>query len=178
MRAAERLFRDHGSAKTTVGDIAREVGIGVGTVYLEFESKHAIVDALSQIWHASVLSAMRAARADDAAMRLHCMLEARVRVLFELAAQGAHACDFVLCKSAQAEVGHFSREEAALLAAALDDGQRSGAFDIADLDATSRLLQRALTAYSPPWLFAMERERALVELQQLAELLLNGLKRR
>ena len=45
--AAERLLRHYGRNKTTVSDIAREAGIAVGSVYLEFETKDAIVAALS-----------------------------------------------------------------------------------------------------------------------------------
>src|SRR3954466_13223894 len=37
--AAERLLARHGYRKTTMDDIAREVGIGKGTTYLHFGSK-------------------------------------------------------------------------------------------------------------------------------------------
>ncbi|MCA9643724.1 MAG: TetR/AcrR family transcriptional regulator, partial [Myxococcales bacterium] len=115
LRAAERLFREHGAGKTTVGDIARESGIGVGTVYLEFQSKDSIVTALSDSRHHRVVEAMQTVACEEPSLCLERILEERVRVFFALAAEGAHACDFVLCRSAQSGVGHFSQAESELL---------------------------------------------------------------
>ena len=47
LEVADRLFRHYGPQKTTMADVAREAGIGVGTVDLEFPSKAALVLALS-----------------------------------------------------------------------------------------------------------------------------------
>ncbi|MBN8868187.1 MAG: nitronate monooxygenase [Solirubrobacterales bacterium] len=60
LEAATRLFEHYGHGKTTIADVAREAQIGVGTVYLEFESKEAIVQELSRSTHVAVLEAMRA----------------------------------------------------------------------------------------------------------------------
>jgi|GEM_PF-1803561 len=46
--AASKLFAHYGVKKTTIGDIAKEVGIGTGSVYLDFPSKDAIVCGLAQ----------------------------------------------------------------------------------------------------------------------------------
>jgi len=59
LQAAERLLQHYGPQKTTVADVAREAGIGVGSVYLEFPSKEAIVEALSRARYEAVLEAMR-----------------------------------------------------------------------------------------------------------------------
>src|SRR6059036_2207992 len=40
--AAERLLARYGYRKTTVDDLAREAGIGKGTVYLHFPSKEEV----------------------------------------------------------------------------------------------------------------------------------------
>lgn len=40
--AADRLIRHYGYGKTTVDDIAREAGIGKGTIYLHFHSKEEV----------------------------------------------------------------------------------------------------------------------------------------
>lgn len=44
--AAQRLFLKYGYDKTTVSDIAREAGISKGAVYLAFDGKEAVMDAL------------------------------------------------------------------------------------------------------------------------------------
>ncbi len=178
LNAAGRLFRDNGASKTTIGDIAREVGIGVGTVYLEFPSKEAIVVALSEARHLTVVRAMEAATSDDPAECFERILEERVRVFFRLAAEGAHACDFVLCPSAQVGVGHFSSEESKLLEAVLSHGRAVGVFAFDDLSGVSRLVQRACAAYSPPWLFALDEATAVSEVVELARLLVCGLSAR
>jgi len=41
--AAQKLFLHYGIKKTTISDIAREAGIGKGTVYLDFKSKEEIL---------------------------------------------------------------------------------------------------------------------------------------
>src|SRR5512139_3461660 len=76
LEAAEKLFRHYGPHKTTIGDIAREAGIGVGSIYLEFCSKDDIVAELSGRRHHRVLSAMqRAAGTARGEKRLSAALE-------------------------------------------------------------------------------------------------------
>ncbi|WP_395639675.1 TetR/AcrR family transcriptional regulator [Pseudolysinimonas sp.] len=45
LEAAARLFAERGAA-ATLGDVAREAGVGVGTVYRKFADKDALLDAL------------------------------------------------------------------------------------------------------------------------------------
>src|SRR4051794_15652751 len=103
LECAARLFRHYGHTKTTVADIAREAQMGVGTVYLVFPSKEAIVEELSSSAHVRVLRAMREvaeARAFDSfGERLSGVLETRVAMFQKLAEEGQHACELVHCNS-------------------------------------------------------------------------------
>ena len=62
--AAADLFVRHGFDKTTVADVAREAGIGKGSVYLHFDSKEAVLEALmlrelhalSEAWYEAVMA--------------------------------------------------------------------------------------------------------------------------
>ena len=47
LAAAARLLADGGVNRTTIAGIAREAGVAVGSVYLEFQSKDDIIEALS-----------------------------------------------------------------------------------------------------------------------------------
>ena len=89
LECAARLFHHYGHSKTTVADIAREAQMGVGTFYLVFPSKEAIVEELSSTAHFRVLHAMREvaeARAYDSfGERLAGVLEMRVAKFQELA---------------------------------------------------------------------------------------------
>jgi AcrR family transcriptional regulator len=50
LRAALELFAERGFHGTAVPAIAKQAGVGAGTVYRYFESKEAIVNALYQHW--------------------------------------------------------------------------------------------------------------------------------
>ncbi len=176
--AAERLFRHYGPGKTTIGDIAREAGIGVGSVYLEFSSKDEIVEELARKRHDRVLEAMRvAARSGSFAKRLSAALEARVEALFELAEQGAHACDLVLCaaRPVKAAYGRFRAAELELVAEIVAAGVQAGELAAQDPALTAELVQRAHATFSPPWLFELERKHAVRAVRAMNQLLLHGI---
>src|SRR5690349_604933 len=92
LEAAERLLRHYGPQKTTIAEIAREASVGVGTVYLEFASKEAIVEELSGACHSrlfqAMLEALKAYRRH--ADRLRAVFDARVHALLGLCEEGTH----------------------------------------------------------------------------------------
>src|SRR5687768_7411752 len=83
--ATERLLARYGYRKMTIEDIAREVGVGKGTIYLHFSSKEEvvlshvdrIVDRLKE--HLQVIALSSA----TAAVRLRLMLLTRVLFRFD-----------------------------------------------------------------------------------------------
>lgn len=178
LAAAEKLFRHYGPGKTTIGDIAAEAGIGVGSVYLEFCSKDDIVGELSRRRHDRVLAAMHEASLTGSyPERLAAALEARIRTLFALSAEGAHSCDLVLCSAApvKSAYGRFRTEELELVRELLDAGAEAGELDVADAGATAELIQRAYATFSPPWLFEQSPKEALEKARRMSQLLLDGL---
>jgi AcrR family transcriptional regulator len=178
LRAAERLFRHYGPGKTTIGDIAREAQIGVGSVYLEFRSKDSILAELSHYRHRRVLGAMReAALRGSNAERLAAALEARIVALYELADQGTHACDLVLCRAAvvRDSYARFRSEELAFIQGLLEEGWRAGEFAFEHGRATAELLQRAYASFSPPGLYEQPKDQVLEQIRLLNQLLLRGL---
>jgi len=82
---AERLLLRYGYRRMTVDDLAREAGIGKGTVYLHFDSKEEIALAVVNRWNERVFDRLRvvAAEARPPAQRLLRMLEARVLGRFD-----------------------------------------------------------------------------------------------
>jgi AcrR family transcriptional regulator len=176
--AADRLFRHYGPGKTTISDIARAVGIGVGSVYLEFSSKDAIVGELASHRHQRVLAAMRvAAREGSFSERIARVLEARVDALYDLFEEGAHSCDLLICSndSDRSAWARFQQEEAVLLASLLEQGARSGELAIFDLRPTAEHIQRAFATLTPPALFEQSRAEARKATRAMIGLLLNGL---
>lgn len=179
--AAARLFRHYGHAKTTMAEIAREAGIGVGTVYLVFPSKEAIVEELSSSAHVRVLQAMRKvadARAGDSfSERLTGVLEARVATFQSLAAEGQHACELVHCKAASVEGAHarFDAAEHALLVELLEQARATSEIAELDVPRAASLVQRAYATLSPPTLFAQPAEEARRITYEMCRMLLLGL---
>lgn len=176
--AADRLFCHYGSTKTTIGDIAKEVGIGVGSVYLEFDSKDDIVVELTKQRHRGVLEAMRqAARDGNFAERLTRMLVARTQALYKLAELGTHSCDLIQCGTEEPK--HWgattSDEEVTLIAALIERGGRESEFAMHNARATAELILRAFASLTPPLLFRHSEREAVRAVQDLAILLLNGL---
>lgn len=183
LRATERLLHRYGLAKTTIADIAREAEIAVGTVYLDFASKDAILSELSTDQHRSVLEAMRAAAAQEGRPyrdRLRALFDARAAAFLDLADAGVHACDLLHCRSRVVQEAHerFLDEEHRLVAELLRSGARAGELDVLDPEPAARVLLRAYASFSPPWLLAGPRADVEATLRAMHDLVLYGLVRR
>jgi AcrR family transcriptional regulator len=178
LRAAEKLLGQHGASKTTMADLAREAGVAVGSVYLEFSSKESIVEALSTARHCHVIDAMRRAAAGEGsfAEKLRGVFDARTAVLLRYAEEGAHVCELVHCVSAAVKVAQarFIEEETELLAGLLRDGARAGKLIAAKPALTARTLLYAYAAFAPPKLFELSRDEARQALRDMHELVLQG----
>lgn len=179
---AARLFRHQGHSKTTVADIAREAEVGVGTVYLVFPSKEAIVEELSTSAHDRVLRAMRLVADERAhepfAERLTGVLEMRVAMFQKLAEEGQHACELVHCsKSGPVKSVHarFREEEAGILRDVLVRARDAGELAPCDVDRVVALVQRAYATLSPPWLYEQPHDEVRRAAYEMCRLLLQGL---
>jgi len=180
LECAARLFLHYGHSKTTVADIAREAQMGVGTFYLVFPSKEAIVEELSSSAHVRVLQAMREvaeARAYDSfGERLAGVLEMRVAMFQKLAQEGQHACELVHCNSGPVKDVHakFRADEAVLLEEIVQQARATGEVAPIDVKRVIGLVQRAYATLSPPWLFEQSPEESLRVAHEMCRLLLLG----
>lgn len=179
LRTAAKLLRHYGPAKTTIADIAREAGIGVGSVYLEFCSKDDLVEALSRDNHARVLDAMRGALAGAGshADRLRAMLDARIDAFLRLADEGAHASDLLHCERDAVQRIHkrFLDDQHGLVTDFLAAGRAAGEFAMDDPAATASALLGAYETLAPPFLYARCRDGAATRQRALHDLVLKGL---
>ncbi|TNE45798.1 MAG: TetR/AcrR family transcriptional regulator [Deltaproteobacteria bacterium] len=178
--AAEKLFQHYGTQKTTVADIAREAEVGVGTVYLEFSSKNAIIEALSERRHRNVLNSMKKAGEKKGlswSRKLELMLQARADGFLTLATEGTHATDLVKssCKAVNKVRCWFGTTERSLLVNVLEGGQQAGEFQIQDPERIAAILQQALASFSPPFLYNHDPQSLAKQLQMLHQLLIRGL---
>jgi AcrR family transcriptional regulator len=176
LTAAERLLKRYGFAKTTVADIAREADIGVGSFYLEFASKEAVVGELSLQNHRQVLDRMRAAaaRRGSHAARLRNTLEERLQAFARLTAADDHGKDLVECGCASVREVHqrFCAEEEALVATLLGEGDGAGEFAVPHPPLAARIILRLYTSLASPGPSSAD------ELEVTHRLILRGLLRR
>jgi AcrR family transcriptional regulator len=183
LKAADRLLRHYGPQKTTVADVAREAKVGVGTVYLEFPSKDALIEELSRSRYRAVIDAMRArgnAAGRSFRERLSAAFDARLEAFLALADEGAHACDLVHCVSSAVKTAQasFHEEELALVIGLLQGGAEAGEFDVREPATVAHSVRRAYMSFMPPWLFGKDREEVRRALAAMHELVLFGLLRR
>ena len=183
--ATDRLLARYGYRKMTVEDIAREVGIGKGSIYLHFASKEEIV--LSHVDRIverlkERLSAIARSEA-DAAIRLRLMLLARVLYRFDSVQHYTRSLDDLLAALRPrllARRALYFDAEAQIFAEVLEEGREAGEFQSADALATAYALLHATNALLPYSLSTTELgERAEVEdkTKRIADLILNGLLR-
>jgi AcrR family transcriptional regulator len=182
LECASRLFRHYGHAKTGMAEIAREARVSVGSVYLEFPSKEALLEELSKDAHIRVLEAMRAAAAKKAragfAARLEAVLEARVATFLRVAADGQHACELVHCASTGVRSARevYGDAERSLYAEMLDEARTEGELTTSIEPKTAAMLvQLAYLGLTPPRLFELPADVAHETARGMCRLILIGL---
>lgn len=142
--AAVDVFAEKGFGGTGTRDIAVRAGRSQAAVYVHYESKEALLYAVSVRGHADALACLQQAyrSADDPVRRLHGMI---------LAFSGWHTDNAKLGRVVQYELralsdGHraeivaLRRRFHRLVVAAVKDGIRAGEFQVDNVDATARSL--------------------------------------
>lgn len=181
--AADRLLVRYGYRKMTIDDLAREAGIGKGTVYLHFRSKEDVVLSHMDRIVNGVMARLKAIAASDAppAAKLREMLVARVMVRFDGVQHYTESISEVLrdlrAPLLQRREGYFE-EEAKVLSGVLREGQRAGAFRRHEALATARTLILASNSLLPFSLSTQElgkRREVEQAASRIADLVLEGL---
>lgn len=182
--AADRLLGRYGYKKMTMDDLALEVGIGKGTLYLHFRSKEEIalarVDRIVDQLNERLREIARSSA--PSAARIRRMLLERVMFRFDSVRHYTESLSDVLAAIRPALMvrhqGHF-KEEAEIFAEVLTDGRRDGELRFRDAGATARALIVATNALLPYSLSPRElgqRKDVEAEITRVADLLINGLK--
>ncbi|HVP91717.1 MAG TPA: TetR/AcrR family transcriptional regulator [Terriglobales bacterium] len=181
--AVDALLARYGYAKMTMDDVAREVGIGKGTIYLHFPGKEELV--LSHIDRIAerVADGLRAIAASPApaAERLRRMLVHRVLFRFDSVAHYSQNLSDLLSSVRSALLArretHFVTE-AKVFEEVLREGARSRGLDCSDPAEASRVLIQSTNSLLPFNLSARElgrREEVEKYAAAAAELLVRGL---
>ena len=184
--AADRLLARYGYRKMTIDDVAREVGIGKGTIYLHFKSKEDV--ALSRIDR--VIERLKtelkkvASTDEEPAVRLRSMLMLRVIYRFDSVQHYTESLNQVMAAirpSLLERRKHYFEAEARIIAEVLKEGRRAGDFFFKDAMATARALLAATNSLLPYSLSTRElgaRDSVEEQTRRIVDLLIGGLRRR
>ena len=186
LNATDRLLVRYGYKKMTIDDLAQEVGIGKGTVYLYFTSKEEI--ALSHVDR--IVERMKERLKEIAAAgappdeRLREMLLTRVLFRFDSVQHYTQSLNDLLAalrpQLLARRRGYFEAE-AKLFAEVLNEGNKIKTFAVSDALETAKTLLLATNSLLPYSLSTKElgeRSEIKERVEQLADLLLKGLLRR
>jgi AcrR family transcriptional regulator len=181
--AVDVLLGRYGYRKMTMDDVAREVGIGKGTIYLHFPGKDELVLAHVDRIAGLVIARLRAIAASPAppADRIRDMLTARVLIRFDSVLHYSQNLSDLLSSVRTALLARRERHfetEARVFEEVLREGARAGALDCPDPATTSRVLILSTNSLLPFNLSARElghRETLESQATAIAGLLVKGL---
>jgi len=181
--AVDVLLAKYGYKKMTMDDVARQVGIGKGTIYLHFPGKEELI--LSHIDRIAdrIVAKLReiAGSSDSPERRIRKMLVHRVLFRFDSVAQYSQNLSDLLSSVRTVLLtrreAHFEKE-AAVLVDILREGARLGTLDCPDPRTTSFVLIQSTNSLLPFNLSARElgrRDEVEDQVGRVADLLIKGL---
>lgn len=184
--AADRLIERYGYKKMTMDDLAQEVGIGKGTIYLYLPSKEEVALSCFERTNSRIQDRLRevARSHDKPADRLRMMLVMRVLLRFDAVQRVARSLDDVM---AAVRPAYFERRdrcmaaEAEIFAEVLAEGRALGTFDFDEAVLTAHTLILATNSQMPFSLSPRElgeREEVDAKATRLADMLLFGIRSR
>jgi AcrR family transcriptional regulator len=181
--ATDLFLSRQGYKKMTIDDLAQEVGIGKGSIYLHFTSKEEIV--LSHIDR--IIERLKeelnqiAARDISPEERLKKMLITRVLFRFDSVQHYTQSLNDLLAavrSKLLARRKHYFSEEAEIFASVIEEGNRKEIFESEEPIETAKTFLLATNSLLPFSLTAQELgERSEIEekVSRVADLLLKGL---
>lgn len=181
--ATDLLLARYGYKKMTIDDLAAEVGIGKGSIYLHFSSKEEIaLSHIDRIVERLKQRLVEIAAADNPVEeKVKQMLLARVLYRFDSVQHYTQSLNDLLASLRPrllARRRQYFEDEAKIIAKVLAEGQTSGTFSAGDPFGKAHLLLLATNSLLPYSLSTVELgERKDIEekTRQLADLLVEGL---
>lgn len=179
LNSALILLRKKGWSQTTVAEVARAAKVGVGTVYLEFDSKDAIMLELTGTTHRTILRRMRRAalRGEGFPERLEHIMKERTDAFMELPGETPRCKEVFACPCDGAEESRrrFEAEQHELLVDFLEAGQHAGAFARTHTAVTlADALLASFDALTPPGIFDLPQDKVYQRLEGILGLVLRG----
>ena len=176
---AERLFRELGYQKTTVGDIAKALHMSPANVYRFFDSKKAIHEGVARVLMSEVEAAAGAivAKPGPATPRLRELLTTIHRMNSERYVGDAKMHEMVeiaMEESWEVCVAHV-QALTEMIGAVIAQGMASGEFEQADIAQAAMCTCHAMVAYFHPQMIAQAQKKPHPPIEQMVDFLMVGL---
>jgi TetR/AcrR family transcriptional regulator, fatty acid metabolism regulator protein len=182
LRAATKVFAQHGYFQSQVADVARVAGVAAGTVYLYFKGKDDLLVSIFERSMSEVLAEGRQAvhGVADAAERLRLLAhlhldrlgrDKNLAVVFQVELRQS-------VKFMERFSESFLQDYFKLIREAIADGQQRGAFrkDISATTAT-KIFFGALDEMATNWVLSRRKYNLSAEADAVVDLFINGVKR-
>jgi AcrR family transcriptional regulator len=179
--AAERLYDSIGFEKTTVGDVARELGMSPANLYRSFPNRRAIDEAiarrkLSVIEDAAWAAARSGGDPGEVLRRLSLAVLRETRRLSFSEQRMHHLCT-VAARERWPVVNAYMNGLRGALRHMIMEGQHSGAFRKADPEVLADAVNAALTRVWHPYMIEVFADEDLeATSDRVCELLVHGLR--
>lgn len=180
LNAAQILFTEKGYEKTTIEDIAKYIGIGKGTVYLDFKNKddifQAIIERNVNILLEKLESLVKIAQPPYLNL-LGKVMKNHILIVFDMATSRVHTHIALIHTSYQSKqrLSHLIQRGRNIIAALLKKAAENGEIKpYSDYVSLAQLLNISLHGFFPPYdlKYSMEH-RADLNKKEIRELLYN-----
>jgi len=182
--AAFKRFGHYGYNKTTMVEIAQDVGMSAANLYRYFENKQEIATACANLCMAERIDLLRQAARQphlSAAQRLDNYLKTMLYHSYQTFSEEAKINEIVaFITNERADIVHQKiAAQRALIAEILAYGNETGEFDIKDVIATAQAVHATLVLFDVPLFMSLYPLQEFEEkAKTVVNLLLHGLKKR
>ena len=179
LQAAWSLIKHYGYNKTTIDDIAKNAGVGKGTVYLYFRSKTEIMLSLADLTNERITAELERIATGNGAPkdRLRRCLLYRVMTLYELVTRDPHSEDVIASMMPEIvkRLDRYIVRHGKLLQQILEEGCACDDFEVDEPKAKGQLLAHLFEFLTPPY-YRFQSKKSLERFaHQVVDLLLIGL---
>ncbi len=183
LETADRLFRHYGYDKTTVADLARELGMSPANVYRFFASKSAIVEAIAvrmfEERHRHNLAVLAGPGSASERLRRFLVENHRITVETLVGDRKVHDIVEVAMREQWPSIQAHLAQIADVIEALVREGVAAGEFAVDDTRRTAVCVRQSFVSMIHPTLIVHcsdDRERAGPD--ELADFILSALRRR
>ena len=187
LKKATRVFARYGMKKTTMDDIAAEIGIVKGTIYNYFSNKEALFSAIIATESQAFLNALknRVDACSNAEEKIRVFVRSNLELIFDyinlykITQTVMHELSDLL-PGISCEIDHYHKQVTAFIKNILNEGIKQNIFKPVDTDFAAETVSDLLQSTNfpiPKKMLDFDRASVMKKIDFFLDLILNGLKK-